>query len=121
MAIVKTSDGMKNGGNINCYTQASAADTAQTCSTDGGQVERLLYITVKYSAAPTQTGVTITLNSGTDAAYDTLLVTGTANAQNTAYLPDPKIVLRKGDTLDVVAPAAGGVITSAVSIFTEAL
>jgi len=121
MAIVKVSNGMKGRGNLNTYTQASAANTAQTCSTDGGQVEKLLWVAVKYSAAPTQTGVTITLNSATASNYDTLLVTGTANVQSTVYLADPNIILRKGDTLDVVAPAAGGVITSAVSIFTEAL
>jgi len=121
MAITKASNGIEGRGNLNTYTQASAADTAATTSTDGGQVEKLLFVTVKYSAAPTQTGVTVTINSVTGAAYDTVLSTGSANVQANSYIPAGEVILYPGDTVDVVAPAAGGVITSAAAIYTEAL
>jgi len=121
MAIVKVSTGTKGRGNLNKYTQASGANAAQTCSTDGGQVEKLLYVLTSYSATPTQTGVTITVNSNTDAAYDTLLNTASANVRYNLYNPTDDIIIRKGDALDVTAPAGGAGITSAISIYTEAL
>ena len=90
----------------------SAANTALTVTTPTGAVRKLLFVTVKYSAAPTQGGVTVELDSGAGAAWDTPLFTGTANAQNNVYLPD--------DAIKVTAPAGGGVLTSAISVYTEA-
>lgn len=98
---------------------ASTADAAVTVSTTTGTHLRIHYYTVKYSAAPTQTGVLATLDSGIGAAYDTQLVTGTANVQNVFYQFNPPLVICEDDQLDVLAPAAGGVITSAVAIYGE--
>jgi hypothetical protein len=106
----------------------SAANTAQTVSVGGGALgandgvaRRVKYITVHYSASPTQTGVTLTLNSGAGSTYDTLLKTGTADAQNNFYseLDFGRIILMGDDTLDIVAPAAGGAITSRVTAICE--
>lgn len=105
---------------IKKFSGASAADTAKTVSTTTGRW-RILFVTVKYSAAPTQTGITVTLNSGIGAAYDTLLYTGTANAQNSVYYPAGELIIEPDDAIDVVAPAAGGVITSAIAIYAERL
>ena len=57
----------------------SGANAAQTVSTVTGNVRSLVAVHVAYSAAPTQTGVTVTLNSGAGADYDILLTTGSAN------------------------------------------
>ena len=98
----------------------SAANTALTVTTPTGAVRKLLFVTVKYSAAPTQGGVTVELDSGAGAAWDTPLFTGTANAQNNVYLPDEEVLILPDDAIKVTAPAGGGVITSAISVYTEA-
>lgn len=104
----------------------SAANTVQTVSGGGGAAgaadgakRRVLYVLVAYSAAPSQTGVTITINSGAGAGYDTLLLTGTANARYNFWQPDEPLILMGDDSIDVLAPAAGGVITSSIAIVTE--
>lgn len=104
------------------FTDASAADTLLALSTPAVPVSRLpfkvSYVAVKYSAAPTQAGVTIELDSGAGVAYDTTLSTGSANAQNTVYFPTgDDLILANGDAIRVTAPAGGGVITSAISIY----
>ena len=76
---------------------------------------------VAYSAAPTQAGISVTLNSGAGAGYDTLIASGAANARYTVYVPDEEILLKEDDVVDVLAPAGGGVITSSISIYTELL
>ena len=101
------------------HSDASAGDTALTLSTPSGQPRRVLSVTVKYSAAPTQTGVAATLNSGVGAAYDTVLDTQAANLQNNFWQPSEPLILMGDDVLDVLAPAAGGVITSQITINTE--
>lgn len=78
-------------------------------------------VTVKYSAAPTQAGVTTELDSGIGSAYDTTLNTGTANAQNTVYIPGDAVKYGKDDSIRVTAPAGGAGITSSISIYTEGL
>jgi hypothetical protein len=98
----------------------SEADTIGAASSpDVDQAQELVMVTVHYSAAPTQAGVTVTLNSGAGAGYDTLLTTGTANAQNTVYLPSAPLFIAPDDVIDVSAPAGGGVITSSISIYTR--
>jgi len=106
----------------------SAADTALTISTAATTpaagppvVRRLLYVTVPYSATPTQAGVTVVLNSGAGGAYDTILDTGAANEEDGVYEPTSEIRILPGDTIDVIAPAGGGVITSSIAIYTERL
>lgn len=78
---------------------------------------RIFFVTCKYSAAPTQTGVTIDLDSGVDAAYDTLLATGVANAQNTVYFPDGDLKIADDDGVNVTAPAGGVGITASIAIY----
>lgn len=102
------------------FSGASAADTAKTVSATGLRM-RLLFVTAKYSAAPTQAGVSTTLNSALGAAYDVALNTGSANAQTTVYVPDGDIIIEAGDSIDVLAPAGGGVITSAIAIYCEVI
>ncbi len=96
----------------------SAANTAQTVSTTTGPIRRLLMVTVKYSSAVTQ-NVTITLNAGAGASWDTLLQTiALAAATDGTWTPNDDIYILKDDVIDVLAPAGGGGITSAVSIYT---
>jgi len=116
MAITKTVEHTP-WGNLVIFSQTSAANTAQTCSTDAKQAYKLLHTVCNYSAAPTQTGVTTTLNCGLGAAFDAVLNTGTANAQATLYQPTRNLTLAAADAIDVTAPAAGGVITSSVAIY----
>src|SRR4030042_3748057 len=117
MAITKTQGEHTPFGTVVIFSQTSAANTAQTCSTDTLEAYRILLTTVKYSAAPTQTGAITTLNSGLGAGYDTALNTGTANAQATAYQPSEPIIIAKADAIDVLAPQAGGTITSSGAIY----
>lgn len=99
----------------------SGANAALAVSTPSGIVCRLLFVLVKYSLVPVQGGVTVTFNSGAGSAFDTLLATASANARNTVYIPDDEILMLEDDVIDVLAPAGGGTITSAVSIYTEML
>lgn len=104
----------------------STANAAQTVSAGGSVLgandnvrRKVLYILVAYSAAPTQTGVIITVNAGEGPTYDTVLLTGTANVRYTYWYPSSTLVLMGDDSVDVVAPAAGGVITSSIRIVCE--
>lgn len=81
--------------------------------------QKLLFVTVAYSAAPTQTGVTVTLDSGAGAAFDCTLFTGTANAQFSVYEPTADIIVLHDDIIKVVAPAGGAGITATVSVYTQ--
>lgn len=95
----------------------SGANAAQTVSTPLGGGRRLAYVTVKYSSAVTE-DVTVTLNSGAGSAYDTLLATmELANNQHGVFIPDEMVDILPDDTIDVVAPAGGAGITSAVTIY----
>ncbi len=103
------------------HSDASAADTALTLSTPSGQPRRVLYATVKYSA-PVTVNVTCTLNSGVGPAYDTLLPTmELIAAANGLWIPDAELVLYGDEMIDVLAPAGGAGITSALAIYTEPL
>lgn len=112
-------------GAIERWVGTSAANTAQTISTSvAGVARRLLWVSVLYSATPTETGVIITLNSGAGSGYDTPLKTFAANTQANFFplYTDPQtVVILPDDAIDVLAPAAGGVITSTVIIYTQKL
>jgi len=95
------------------------ANTAKTVTSPSEGPLRLLFTTVKYSASPTQAGVTVTLNSGAGAAYDTVLSTGTENAQANVYAPTGEIIISPDDVVDVLAPAGGADITAAIAIYTR--
>lgn len=100
----------------------SAQNTALTVSADpSGLARQLSYVIIHYSAAPTQTGTIISLVPNNGAAYTTVLSTGSANVQDNIYVPTTALLLLPGDTISVTAPAAGGVITSAVTIAWEFL
>lgn len=84
-----------------------------------GRDQLVVMITVQYSAAPTQAGVTTTLNNGAGAAYDAVLQTGSANARTTVYLPTAPLIIAPDDVIDVSAPAGGAGITSSIAIYTR--
>jgi hypothetical protein len=111
------------GGAIERWVGTSAANTAQTISTSvAGVARKLLWVSVYYSAAPTETGVIVTLNAGAGAGYDTPLKTFAANLQANFFplSTDPEtVVILPDDAIDVLAPAAGGAITSTIIIYTQ--
>lgn len=123
MPLVRTSENIsREGTSLEKATDESEANTALTVSSPSKGPRRILFATVKYSAVPVQGGVTATLKSGTGSAWDTLLETGAANAQATVYIPNEgDSVIADGDKVDITAPAAGGVITSAITLYTEGL
>lgn len=100
---------------------ANQTDTLTGTAIGRGFVERLAYVTVRYSAAPTQAGVTVSLDSGLGSSFDATLHTGSANAQETVYLPDGNVYLLPDDAVLVSAPAGGGGITASIAIVTERL
>ena len=100
-------------------SEASAADTSKSLSTPSGKARRLVFASVKYSAAPTQAGVTFDLDSGAGAAYDVNLNTGSANAQSTVFIPSNDFIISDDAVIKVTAPGGGGVITSQIVIHTE--
>jgi hypothetical protein len=105
---------------IKRFTGTGGQNGIGTVSTTTGTKWRLLFATAKYSASPTQAGVTLTLDSGADTAFDVVLNTGSANAQTTVYIPTPDtIIIQPDDVLTLTAPAGGGVITNAVAIYVE--
>lgn len=113
----------KSGGSIlRTYgtSTANQADTLSSPAVDVGGSKRLSSVLVHYSAAPTHSGVTITLKSGIGATYDTLLVTSAANAQDVVYLPDNgDLWYGTSDYIQVSCPAGGAGITSRITIYEE--
>ena len=106
---------------LNCdrHTEQSGANAAKTTSTPTGKTRKILWATVKYSADVTQ-NVTVTLNSGTGTAWDTLLGTIVlTSAQAGFWIPETPLTIIDDDVIDVVAPAGGAGITSAVAIYSE--
>lgn len=103
-------------------TGTSTANAAQTVSTPPVGVQsrrRLLFVTVVYSAAVTL-NVTVTLNSGAGAAFDTLLQTIALSANTDGlFIPDGDVDIQSDDVIDVLAPAGGAGVTSAVAIYWE--
>lgn len=100
-------------------TGESDANAAQTISSPSGEQRRVEKVTVKYSGA-VSVSVLLTLNSGAGAAWDTLLPTIIlTSATDGVWIPDDEIILKDDDVLDVLAPAGGVGITSAVAIYTD--
>ena len=102
-------------GSLVTFSQLSAGNTAQTCSTDGLQAYRVLFATMDCSGAATATCI-YTLNSVVGAAYDTLLESDAAAVAAT-FVPAYDLILRTGDALDVLTGQAGGTDTTAVVIY----
>ena len=122
MAAITVSEKLsaRKGGLIHTYYgtgTSNQADTLTSTAVPEHKSQRLAYVTCVYSAAATQAGVTVTLDSGLGSTYDALLTTGTANAQTTTYIPDGDVMLLSGDAIVVAAPA-GGAVTAAIAIVT---
>lgn len=101
--------------------ETSAADTALTVSTPitRGRPLRLVAVLVKYSGSVTK-NATVTYNASHGAGYDSLLNTiALSSATSGAYVPAIDLIIASGDTIDVVAEAGGGAVTSGVTILTE--
>lgn len=98
---------------------ANQADTLTSTAIASGKRQKLSYVTCAYSAAPTQAGVAISIDSQLGAGYDATLTTGTANARYTVYLPNADLWLDEGDALLVSAPAGGSGITATIVIAVE--
>ena len=124
ITAARSGGGKHQGGVLNRWSGTGTANQADTLSSEAvghGGAERLAYVTVKYSASPTQAGVAVTLDSGLGAGFDALLHTGSADAQNTVYLPDGDVYLMEGDAIIVSALAGGSGITASIVIVTETL
>ena len=107
-------------GRLQKTLETSAGNTAVTLvAAISDQWRRVVAVFVAYSASPTQTGVKINFNSGDGSLYDVDIETGSANARYHTYIPSQSLYLAPGDSLDVVAPAAGGSITSSITIILE--
>lgn len=104
-------------GKFRRTTDVSAANTALTLSTDKGHPLRIVVVTVQYSAGAIHAGITVTLNSGRGAAWDTLLALGSADVDSTVFFPDGDLWIADDDTLDVLAPQGGVGNTSQIAIY----
>ena len=107
-------------GNKRRTVGTSAVNTSLTVSTpDDGAARRLLQVLVHYSGSPTHSGVSVYLISAAHENVPFLLFKGTANAQDTVYVPDGEVILMEDEHITVTAPAGGAGIASSVSIYTE--
>ena len=99
-------------------TDEGLADTQLTASVSPTQIRaNIFFITIKYSEKVKE-DVTITLNSGAGAAYDTLLETISLSQETDAvWIPDNEIFIMDDDALDIVAPAGGAGITCAIAVY----
>lgn len=120
MALVTKVKAIEVDPRIERFSDASAADTALTVTTPIGVLRQILFVTVKYSASVI-VSPTMTLNSGIAAAYDTLLQTidGSGGVTDLVWIPDEEFWIMDDDVLNALAPAGGGVITSAIAIYTR--
>jgi hypothetical protein len=111
---------------IERWSQASAGDTQQTCSTNPAadpraavQPRHLLAVYVTYSDVVTL-DVTVTLDSGLGSAYDCLFASlPFAAGKAGVYLPSSPLPLMSDDIVAVVAPAGGVGVTSQIIIVSE--
>lgn len=111
-----------DGSDLEITSGQSTANNPVTVTTATGLKRRALFVTVKYSGAVTQ-NVTVKLLSALGSAWNTLLATIALNA-NTDGLwsaPHARFTIAPGDSIQVVAPAGGVGITSAVAIYDEIL
>ena len=98
---------------------ANQSDTLTSTAVATHRRQRLIAVSVVYSAAPIQTGVLIAIDSALGSGHDVTLLTGSADVRHTYFIPDEEIWLLAGDAVIVTAPAAGGVITASIQIITE--
>ena len=119
----------KDGGRLYRYSQSKAINVALVDDIQPGSNFRVVSANVSYSAAPTQAGVQIVLESGAGAAFNFPLKVGAANGQYTNY-PDESggeqasaagPLFGHDDKLQVNAPAGGAAVSVAASIYIEVL
>ena len=105
---------------IRKHFDQSDADTALILTTpavDRHKPQKLLWVSVSYSAVPVQTGIQIEIDSAEGAAFDALILDGTANDQFDFFVPNgPNLILSFDDAIRVTAPSGGGVITSTIVV-----
>lgn len=97
----------------------ASADTLTTTAVTKHHSQKLCFVSIHYSAAPTYTAtdLTVKIDSARGSSFDLTLLTGSVNnAQDVVYLPDPDIRLLPGDAIIVAAPSGGGAITSAIQV-----
>lgn len=117
----KRSSISKTGMGLDSHSEKSKTDAALTVSTPTGQARKILYATIKYSAAVTL-NVTVTRNSQRGVDYDTLRETLIlTNQRDGFFAPSEELNLLDGDALDILAPAGGPGITAAIEIVSEVL
>ena len=111
-----------DGSDLDVTSGQSGANAQLTVTTASSLKRRPLFVTVHYSATVTQ-NVTVKLLSALGAAWNTLLntIVLTANQDGLWVPPHDRLMLAPGDQIQVVAPAGGGGVTSAVAIYDEIL
>lgn len=98
----------------------SGAASADTLTSPTAELRRLKYVTVAYSGSPTQAGVTVEIDSGLGAGYDSTLLTGAANARYSAFVPAENVIMiLDGDAIRVSVPSGGGALTASIVIVLE--
>ncbi len=100
----------------------SGANAAQTVSSPPVTRERRTTLSAVYVAytANVSVTVTVTLNSGVAAGYDTRLASIDLVANRWGwFVPVRPFPLADGDVIDVAAPAGGAGITAAVQILLD--
>lgn len=124
-AITATNDeAVKPGGKLARSSGTGTANQADALSSPAvgkGTVERLVYVALQYSGAATYTGtdLTVQIDSGLGASFDTTLSSGSDDTQAFVYSPDEEIWLLPGDAVKVSAPAAGSGVTASIVIVRE--
>ena len=81
--------------------------------------QRLVSVEVKYSAAPTHSGVSVEKDDAGGSTFDVTLATGAANGQSFLFIPDDEYFIKAGDAIRVNIPAGGGGITATCEITME--
>lgn len=100
------------------HSDQSGSGANLTVSTPTGHLRRILFVTVKYTAAAT-VNVTITLNSGAGADRDTLLQTIALSTDTDGlFIPAAPLIISDDDVIDVFAPLLIAQ-TSSVAIYSE--
>jgi hypothetical protein len=100
----------------------STANASQTVTTATGVKRRIEFATVKYSSA-VSVSATVTLLSALGAAWNTVLgnIVFSSNTDGLWVPSHSEFVIAPGDQIQVVAPAGGGGITSAIAIYSQIL
>ncbi len=111
----------RSGGAAVRYYGTGASNTDATLTTTAvaeHHKQKLSYVSVNYSGAATQSGVTTGITSGISSGYSLTLNTGSSNAQTTVYVPSTPIWIFPGDSW-VITALAGGSVTAAIVVVVE--